>query len=120
MEANLQPAGVLRSLAQLDIILPSQHFGPQRKQAPEQRLMIAVLHDALDCLEKYRFATGSHGRRLFHEAKQWFLADETEWPYSFECICGVLDLDSSAVRRRLRMAPEPRPVPELRAALLQR
>ena len=111
MEANLQPAGVPRSLAQLDIILPSQHFGPQRKQAPEQRLMIAVLHDALDCLEKHRCATDSHGRRLF---------DETEWPYSFECICGVLDLDSNAVRQRLRVAPEPQPVPELRAALLQR
>ncbi|HEX7410164.1 MAG TPA: hypothetical protein VF515_21290 [Candidatus Binatia bacterium] len=120
MEANLQLAEVPSSLTQLDIILPSQHFGPRRKQAPEQRLMIAVLHDALDCLEKYRLATGNHGRRLFHEAKQWFLADETEWPYSFECICGVLDLDSNAVRQRLRVAPEPQPVPELRAALLQR
>jgi hypothetical protein len=120
MEANLQLAEVPSSLTQLDIILPSQHFGPRRKQAPEQRLMIAVLHDALDCLEKYRSATGSHGRRLFHEAKQWFLADETAWPYSFECICGVLDLDSSAVRQRLRVAPEPQPVPEFRAALLQR
>ena len=120
IEANLQLAGVPSSLTQLNIILPSQHFGPRRKQAPEQRLMIAVLHDALDCLEKYRFATSSYGRRLFHEAKQWFLADETEWPYSFECICGVLDLDSNAVRQRLRVAPEPQPSPELRATLLQR
>ncbi len=120
IEANLQLAGVPSSLTQLDIILPSQHFGPRRKQAPEQRLMIAVLHDALDCLEKYRSATGSQGRRLFREAKQWFLADETQWPYSFECICGVLDLDSNAVRQRLGVAPELQPVPELRAALLQR
>ena len=107
IEANLQLAGVPTSLTQLDIILPSQHFGPQRKQAPEQRLMIAVLHDALDCLEKYRYATGSHGRQLFHETEQWFLADETEWPFSFECICGVLDLDPNAVRQRLRVAAEP-------------
>lgn len=120
MEANLRLAGVPIGMMQLDIVLPSQHFGPRRKQAPEQRLMIAVLHDALDCLEKHRCATDTHGRRLFHEAKQWFLADETEWPYSFECICGVLDLDSNAVRQRLRVAPEPQPVPELRAALLQR
>ena len=120
IEANLQLAGIPSSLTQLDIILPSQHFGPRRKQAPEQRLMIAVLHDALDCLEKYRFAASKQGRRLFHEAKQWFLADETEWPYSFECICGVLDLDSNAVRQRLGVAPEPQPVPELRAARFQR
>ena len=64
IEANLQLVGVSSSVTQPDMILPSQHFGPRRKLAPEQRLMIAVLHDATDCLEKYRFATGSHGRRL--------------------------------------------------------
>jgi hypothetical protein len=111
MEANLQPAGVPVGMTQPDIILPSQHFGPRCTQAPERRLTIAVLHEALDCLEKYRFATGRHGRRLFHEAKQWFLADEPEWPYSFECICGVLDLDADAVRQRLRVAPEQRTSP---------
>ena len=110
IEANLQLAGVPSSLTQPDIILPSQHFGPRRKQAPEQRLMIAVLHDALDFLQKYRFATSSHGRRLFHEAKQWFLADEADWPYSFECICGVLGLDADAVRHRLGVAQEQQPV----------
>jgi hypothetical protein len=120
IEANLQLAGVPSSLTRLDIVLPAQHFRPPGKQAPEHRLMIAVLHDALDCLEKYRFATGSYRRRLFHETKQWFLADETEWPFSFECICGVLDLDSNAVRQRLRVAAEPQLVPELRVALLQR
>ena len=118
IEASLHLANVPMSMTQSDIVLPSQHFGARRKQAPEQRLMIAVLHDALDCVEKYRFATGTHGRRLFREAQRWFLSDEPDWPYSFECICGVLDLDS--VRQRLRLAPEPHPVPELRAASLQR
>ena len=105
MEANLDLAGVPSGMTQLDAVLPSQHFGPRRKQAPEQRLMIAVLHDALDCVEKYRFATNNRGRRLFREAKEWFLADEADWPYSFECICGILDLDSDAVRQRLRVVP---------------
>ena len=67
--------------------------------------MIAVLHDALECVTKYRLATNTRSRRLFREAKQWFLADDTEWPYSFEGICGVLDLDSNAVRQRLGVAP---------------
>ncbi len=93
-------------MTQLDIILPSQHFGPRRKQAPEQRLMIAVLQDALECVAKHRCATDTHGRRLFHDANQWFLANEMDWPYSFECICEVLDLDSNAVRQRLRVTPE--------------
>ncbi len=120
IEANLQLAGLPSSLVRLDIILPSQHFGTPRLQAPEQRLMIAVLHDAFDCVEKYRCATSSQGRRLFREAKQWFLADEIEWPYSFESICAVLDLDANAVRQRLRVAHEPQPLPELQAALLHR
>ncbi len=109
MDANPQLAEVPNGLLQLDIMLPSQHFGPRRKQGPEQRLMIAVLQDALECVEKHRFATDTHGRRLFHDAERWFLAHETGWPYSFECICAVLDLDANAVRHRLGVTQEQQP-----------
>ena len=102
-------------LFQPDVILPSQHFAPHRMQVPEQRLMIAVLQDAVDCVEKYRFTHNHRGRRLFDEAMQWLLAEETDWPYSFECICGVLGLDSNAVRYSLRLAPERQPVSVSRA-----
>ena len=67
--------------------------------------MVAVLRDALECLEKHRFASSAEGRALFHAARQWFLVDEASWPYSFEGICGVLDLNADAVRQRLRVAP---------------
>ena len=105
-----EPSGLL----QPDVILPSQHFA-RRMQAPEQRLMIAVLQDAIDCVGKYRFTRDPQGRRLFDEAMQWLLAEETDWPYSFECICGVLGLDSNAVRDSLRSAPERQPVSVSRA-----
>ena len=111
MESNLHLAEALIGLTQPDIVLPSQHFGARRKQAPEQRLMIAVLHDAFDCVEKYRNAMGTDGRRLFREAQRWFLSDEPDWPYSFECICGALDLDSDAIRQRLGLTPGPRTSP---------
>jgi len=62
--------------------------------------MVAVLHEAFDCVEKHRFSTSGMGRRLFHDAEQWFLAEQIDWPYSFESICGVLDLDSDAIRQR--------------------
>lgn len=88
--------------AQLDIILPSQHFR-SRRSSPEQRLMIAVLRDALDCIEKYRLSADSQGRQHFDEAKRWLLATDTEWPYSFRCICGALNLDASAVLQQLRV-----------------
>jgi hypothetical protein len=101
-EANLQVAGVRRGSLQTDITLRAQDFGsPRRRNAPEQRLMIAVLHDALDCLEKYRFATIVRERRLFQQAQRWFRAAGGEWPFSFEYICVALDLDARTVRRRL-------------------
>jgi hypothetical protein len=102
-EANLQVAGVPRGMTQHDVRLrSSQALGtPRSKDAPEERLMIAILHDAFDCLEKHRFATARRERRLFHEAKRWFLAVGGDWPFSFEGICTFLDLDSATVRRRL-------------------
>jgi len=106
IEAPLHLAREFMGTTQPDVMLPSQYFAPRRKQAPEQRLMIAVLQDALDCLEKHRFATDCRDRRLFDEAKDWFLAHESGWPYSFESICGVLDLDADAVRRSLRVTPQ--------------
>ncbi len=107
MEPNKRLAGLLIGVMQPDIVLPSQHFGPQHRQAPEQRLMIAVLQDALDCVQKHRFAKDAHRRQAFREARRWFLAGETDWPYSFECICDTLDLDADAVRRRLRVGRKP-------------
>ena len=103
MQANLWLMGLPAGMMQVEIVLPSQHFGPRRMQAPEERLMIAVLQDALACLQNHRFAKDAYGRRLFDEAEQWFLAEETDWPYSFESICEILELDSNAVRQHLRV-----------------
>ena len=114
-----QVAAVPAGTTQPGVVLPSQYYGPPRKQTPEQRLMIAVLQEALDCFAKYRFATDMHGRRLFDEARQWLLASEPDWPYSFERICAALDLDSAAVRQRLGLAPDPEFVPQGNAALFQ-
>lgn len=94
-EVNPRLAGLPIGVARLDVVLPSQFFGSRSKPTPEQRLMLAVLQDALDCIQKHR------DRRLFDEARHWFLADETDWPYSFERICAALDLDANAVRQRL-------------------
>ena len=105
MEGNLHLAEVPTGKMRIDTVLPSQHFGLRRTHSPEQRLMVAVLRDALDCIEKYRFVTSRRGSRCFREAQQWFLADEPSWPYSFESICGILDLDADAVRQRLRLVP---------------
>lgn len=101
-------------LFQAHVILPVQHFNSSKQITPELRLMIAVLADAVWCLEKYRCPTDARGRRLFRRAQQWLVATEPHWPYSFVRICAALDLDASAVRRHLRWALELQPAPGAR------
>lgn len=97
-----QSTEVLRVLSRPDRVLPWHDLGSMpRKRGPEELLMIAVLNDALECLEKHRFATDGTKRRIFRHARRWFLDRDTEWPYSFERICDALDLDANRLRRRI-------------------
>lgn len=106
MDVDWYLSGLPVDLFEPRVILPAQHFHPPRKLAPEHRLMMAVLGDAVRCVERHRFPTEARHRRLFDEAKQWVLAEEAHWPYSFERICAVLDLDADAVRHRLQLAAQ--------------
>jgi len=105
MEANVEVAATPVHMLQSDFNLPIQEIESHRKQVPEKHLMIAVLQDALECVVKYRHAHDLLGRRLFEDAESWLLAEDTGWPYSFECICAVLDLEPDAVRQRMRLVP---------------
>ena len=107
MAATLHRAGVPLSLLPPGAVLPSRHFAPHGKLVPERRLIIAVLHDAIRCVEQYRCVKSPRNRRLFDEVERWLLASESDWPYSFENICAVLELDANAVRQRLRCTSEP-------------
>ena len=91
----------LDSAVEPDIVLPAQYFTRRRTRTPEHRLMIAMVQDAVRCIAKYRLAHEPRHRALFAEARLWLLASETSWPYSFECICEALDIDSDAVRESL-------------------
>ena len=101
-EATQHVTEVRRQSWRHDGTLPWHDLGPMpRKRGPEELLMIAVLNDALECLEKHRFATDGTKRRIFRQARRWFLDGDTEWPYSFERICSALDLDANRLRRRI-------------------
>jgi hypothetical protein len=87
-----------------DVMLPAQYFTLLRKrspQGPEYLLVIAMLQDAIDCFQKYRFATDENGVALFADAYEWIKSDDRRWPFSFENVCGVLNLDSDYLRRGL-------------------
>jgi hypothetical protein len=92
-----------------EVILPEQYFGGAsgvREMEGEKRLMLAVLQDAIWCFLKYAEAKRPHGRKLFREAAHWIGDTCTEWAFSFESICAVLDLDSEFLRRRLHRVRE--------------
>jgi hypothetical protein len=87
-----------------DIMLPAQYFTLLRKQSPqgpEYMLLIAVLQDAIECFQKYRGASDENGRELFEDARDWIAADDRTWPFSFENVCGILNLHADYVRRGL-------------------
>lgn len=77
------------------------HAATSRPPDPERSLMMAVLEDAIDCIDRCRLATYGPPRRVFEEERRWFLDEDARWPYSFASICETLDLDANAVRESL-------------------
>jgi hypothetical protein len=81
----------------VQVILPDQ-VAQRRVLGPERRLMLAVLHEAV-----LGYLTGAERttRGTLREIEEWFMSDDTRWPYSFANLCDGLGLDRSAVRRAL-------------------
>jgi hypothetical protein len=58
-----------------DILGPAQFFSHFSTQfSPPQKLMLAVLTDALDCFLENCGANDYRHQRLFREAKDWILS----------------------------------------------
>src|SRR5579863_9929915 len=91
------------TLAFTDIILPAQYFGAMGGGAlcSEQRLMLAVLVDAINILQGWQRLGSARKRRAFAEAAQWVNTRGTGFPFSFDSICDALNIDPEVLRRRL-------------------
>jgi hypothetical protein len=94
--------GAVEGLAPL---LPEQLLGaPQR--TPEQRLMVAVLEDAMrELVRPGGEWLGARARRRA-EIEAWFASDDVAWPFSFVNVCEALDLDVARFRSAL-VTPQP-------------
>ena len=91
----------LARILEPDIFLPSQFYGSgglSRKLEGEKRLMIAILKDAVECLEKYRAARSGIGRVQYQNAIEWVEDTGTEWLFSFTNICDLLGFDPHYLR----------------------
>lgn len=94
----------LARILEPDIFLPSQFYGAgglSRKLEGEKRLMIAILKDAVECLEKYRGARSSSGRSNYDNAIEWVEDTSTDWLYSFTNVCELLGFDPHYLRETL-------------------
>jgi hypothetical protein len=130
------PLAQLRPFALLDgasdgledaAMLPAQFFNPPGgayKVRGEVALLYAVLEDAVMCFQQGATTNERRARRLAREAKEWFLANDYHWPFSFVSICAILGLDPEYIRLGLKRwnrshpaGPQRRPMLVVRRSL---
>jgi len=78
-----------------EVIMDVPPSRPWRHHVGELRLMAAVLEDAVNILRKRPRS------RAGREAREWLASRDASWPFAFERICDVLDLDADSVRRQV-------------------
>src|SRR5262249_43092107 len=96
---------LIASLFAPDLVLPDQLAAPRRDSlvSGERALMLAVLEDAIRCLEAPA-ARGASTEREARNARHWVTARPSAWPFSFVNICETLGIEPV----RLRAAPAAR------------
>ena len=72
----------------------------------EERLMFAVLENAVEYFQKYVLARKPRGKQLFREAEEWFLDKDSDELFSFESICETLGLHPDPIRKGLMVWKE--------------
>jgi hypothetical protein len=94
----------LARILEPDIFLPAQFYGTgglSRQLDGEKRLMIAILKDAVECLDKYRGARSAPARSQYQNALEWVQDKNTEWLFSFTNLCDLLGFDPDYMREVL-------------------
>jgi len=63
--------------------------------------MLAVLEDAIFCLQNFPAARDLRQKTIFRNAKNWLLSDRIDWPFSYRNVCDVLGIDANYLRQGL-------------------
>jgi hypothetical protein len=74
---------------------------PQPRGA-EDRLMLAVLADAVALLREHAYGQERHSRQLVRDTLGWFESDDVDWPLSFTNVCAGLGLVPDDLRAALQ------------------
>jgi hypothetical protein len=85
--------------------VPSQEFtgstSHESCKTPENRLMLAVLQDALVTFHRGLNTVACEELESFREVDRWFRSRDYDSPFSFESICCTLRIDPGYVRSGL-------------------
>ncbi len=87
-----------------DILVSFEYSKANRRRdhlIPEEKLMFAVLTDAIECFQKYIGAKSRRCRRIFNDAQIWIMNRDDRSVFSFEQVCEALQLDPSYLRMGL-------------------
>ena len=102
----MTPHNESESRCEPESVLPSQFFAGRRHKEAEdgvRRLLLAVLTDAVRCYQVGLDAQmASVRKRAFREAEQWSFNPRIDGPFSFENVCGALDISPRYLRDTLR------------------
>ena len=80
----------------------AEQWWPPHALRPEQRLLRAVLEEALAELAAGRVAAPTpFDDQRRRELLDWFASHDRSWPCSFENVCDAIDLDPERVRGKL-------------------
>lgn len=102
VESNIAEVDPMRGLFEPETLLPGQYFGArvgQNGRPPAQRLMVAVLEEALSTFHRHVGSGAPRSRRLVSDVEAWLTATTADGPFSFGTICAALDLDEDYLRR---------------------
>ena len=93
----------LDSMGESDVLLPTQYFGAMGDGAlrSEQRLMLAVLADAINVLQDRNPMATVRKRKAFAAAAKWVIMKGTHDLFSFDSICDVLNIAPEWLREQL-------------------
>jgi hypothetical protein len=95
---------ILDGVIGLHQILPSQYYDDSggHRLTGEQRLMLALLADAINVYQQGIASRSTRKRLLYVDAERWIMADSANrHAFSFETVCESLGINAAVLRRRM-------------------
>lgn len=89
---------------QADAVMPAQFYATRRRSASVEsimRLMAGILIDAVRCFQRSFDARHLNRQKEFKEAQRWIFDDAGDGPFSFLCVCDLLEIDPRGLRNSI-------------------